>query len=71
MKQIPLVFLLIGLAMGGGLSHAATGYVSDSSASIVRTGYGDCLHTTRWSIPRRMAGLRVHRRRAASGSMPA
>jgi len=55
MKQIPQALLLVGLGLTGGLVNAASGYVDDSSGSIVRTGYGDCLHTTRWSIPNAIA----------------
>ena len=31
------------------------GYVDDTGGSIVRTGYGDCLHTKRWSVPNAIA----------------
>jgi len=54
MKQIG-VLLLAGLGLASGFSHAATGYVDDSQKSIVRTGYGDCVHTERWSIPNAIA----------------
>jgi len=40
--------LLAGMAVVTGSSFAATGYVDDSSKGIVRTGYGDCLHTGRY-----------------------
>lgn len=49
------VLLFAGLAVASGLGHAATGYVDDSQKSIVRTGYGDCVHTRRWSIPNAIA----------------
>lgn len=55
MKRLTQALLLAGLGMVSGLSHAATGYVAESSGSIVRTGYGDCLHTARWSIPNAIA----------------
>lgn len=49
MKPMTQALLLAGLTMAGGSSFAATGYVDESGDSIVRTGYGDCLHTARWS----------------------
>lgn len=51
MKQINKILLLAGLATASGAGFAAPGYVDDTGGSIVRTGYGDCLHTKRWSIP--------------------
>lgn len=54
MKQIG-VFLFAGLGVASGFSHAVTGYVDDSQKSVVRTGYGDCVHTERWSIPNAIA----------------
>jgi len=44
-----VILAVLGTSSGGVL--ASDGYVDDSSKSIVRTGYGDCMHTTRWSIP--------------------
>jgi OOP family OmpA-OmpF porin len=55
MKQIGQVFLLGGLLMASGLSYSAPGYVDNDDASVVRTGSGDCLHTTRWSIANAIA----------------
>jgi OOP family OmpA-OmpF porin len=55
MKQMSQVLLLIGLGMVSGLSYSAPGYVDNDEASIVRTGSGDCLHTTRWSIANAIA----------------
>ena len=49
MKQIVRIILLVGLGLAGGTVLAAPGYVDDTGKSIVRTGYGDCLHTGRWS----------------------
>ncbi len=49
MKQLPQVLVMAGLAVAGGSSFAASGYVEDTSKGIVRTGYGDCLHTGRWA----------------------
>jgi OOP family OmpA-OmpF porin len=48
MKPMFKGLLLAGLTVASGSSFAATGYVDDSSKGIVRTGYGDCLHTGRW-----------------------
>jgi len=55
MKQMSQVFLLVGLGMASGLSYSAPGYVDNDEASIVRTGSGDCLHTSRWSIANAIA----------------
>jgi OOP family OmpA-OmpF porin len=49
MKQIVRIIVLVGLGLTGGTVLAAPGYVDDIGKSIVRTGYGDCLHTGRWS----------------------
>ena len=49
MKQLTRTIVLLGLGLGCGMASAAPGYVDESSTSIVRTGYGDCLHTARWS----------------------
>lgn len=48
MKPIIQALLLAGLTVASGSSFAAPGYVDDSGAGIVRTGYGECLHTARW-----------------------
>jgi OOP family OmpA-OmpF porin len=53
MKQLTRTIVLVGLGLGlgltGGVTSAATGYVSGSEKSVVRTGSGDCLHTDRWT----------------------
>jgi OOP family OmpA-OmpF porin len=54
MKRIGAL-LCAGLGVASGLGNAATGYVDDSQNSIVRTGFGDCVHTQRWSIPNAIA----------------
>ncbi len=48
MKSIMQALFLAGLTVASGAGFAATGYVDDSSTGIVRTGYGECLHTSRW-----------------------
>ena len=55
MKQIAQMLLFAGFGVVSGLSHAVTGYVDDSQSSVVRTGYGDCVHTQRWSIQNAIA----------------
>jgi len=45
------ILVLAAVGMSGGWVQASDGYVDDSSKSVVRTGYGDCMHTQRWSIP--------------------
>lgn len=54
-KQLTCTILLVGLGLAGGVVSAAPGYVDNSAKSIVRTGYGDCLHTARWSEPNAIA----------------
>ncbi len=49
MKHTTSVLLAAGLGLASGFVYAGEGYVSDSSSSIVRTGFGDCVHTERWS----------------------
>jgi len=51
MKQIAQALLLTGLSVSAATAYASTGYVDDSIGTSVRTGYGDCVHTARWSIP--------------------
>lgn len=51
MKQITRTVVFAGLGMLSGLSNAATGYVDSSSQIIVRNGFGECVHTERWSVP--------------------
>ena len=55
MKQMSQVVLVVGLGLASGLSYSAPGYVDNDEGSVVRTGSGDCLHTTRWSIPNAIA----------------
>lgn len=55
MKQISRVWLMAGMSLVCGIAQAATGYVDNSASSIVRTGYGDCVHTQRWSVPNAIA----------------
>lgn len=55
MNKITLTLLLIGLGCVNVSGHAAMGYVDDAGGSTIRTGYGDCLHTSRWSIPNAIA----------------
>ena len=55
MKPMIRGLLLAGLTVASGSGVAATGYVDDSAKGIVRTGYGDCLHTARWSVPNAIA----------------
>lgn len=55
MKTITQALVLIGLGMSSVAINAAPGYVDDSAKSVVRTGYGDCLHTDRWSVPNAIA----------------
>ncbi len=45
------VLVLAVLGVSSGWVQASDGYVDDSSKFIVRTGYGDCMHTKRWSVP--------------------
>ncbi len=49
MKSTAGVLLAAGFGLASGFVYADVGYVSDSSKSITRTGFGDCVHTTRWS----------------------
>ena len=55
MNKTTLALLMAGLGCVSISGHAATGYVDDAGGSVVRTGYGDCLHTGRWSIPNAIA----------------
>lgn len=55
MKQLTRTIVLIGLGLTSGMVSAAPGYVDESAKSIVRTGYGDCLHTGRWSVENAIA----------------
>jgi len=55
MKRIAQMLVFAGFAVTSGVSSAVTGYVDDSQKSVVRTGYGDCVHTQRWSIPNAIA----------------
>jgi OOP family OmpA-OmpF porin len=51
MNKLNLALLFAGLGSVSVSGLAATGYVDASDGSVVRTGYGDCVHTGRWSIP--------------------
>ena len=51
MRQISQVLLVVCSAVVVTAGEAATGYVDDTGGTAVRTGYGDCMHTQRWSIP--------------------
>ncbi|HFD80589.1 MAG TPA: OmpA family protein [Gammaproteobacteria bacterium] len=55
MKRTTQVLVLAGLGMASGFTFAAPGYVSNNTGTMTRTGYGDCLHTNRWSIPNAIA----------------
>jgi len=55
MNKITQALVLVGLGMSSVAIYAAPGYVDGTGTSIVRTGYGDCLHTGRWSIPNAIA----------------
>jgi hypothetical protein len=49
MKSTVRILLVAGFGLASGLTHADVGYVSDGSESITRTGFGECVHTERWS----------------------
>lgn len=49
MKNKTRALLVAGCSMAAGLAHAGVGYVSDSSDTVTRTGFGECVHTVRWS----------------------
>ena len=51
MKHISRILLIACGAAVATAAQAATGYVDDTGDSVVRTGYGDCLRTQRWSMP--------------------
>jgi OOP family OmpA-OmpF porin len=51
MNKLTLALLMAGLGCVSISGHAANGYVDDTGGTVIRTGYGDCLHTDRWSIP--------------------
>jgi len=55
MRTTTQALLLVGLGGFAATAQAATGYVDDSVGSVVRTGYGDCVHTSRWSVPNAIA----------------
>lgn len=55
MNKFILAILIAGLGTTGISAQAATGYVDDSGGSVIRTGYGDCVHTGRWSVPNAIA----------------
>ncbi len=54
-NHIVQTLMLAALGMSSGWVQATSGYVDDSSRVIVRTGYGDCMHTKRWSVPNAIA----------------
>ncbi len=41
--------LLLGLTLVSASSFAITGYVDDDEDSIIRSGFGECIHTQRWA----------------------
>jgi len=49
MKQITRSLLVAALGLASGLTYASEGYVGNSGTTMTRTGYGECLHTGRWS----------------------
>ncbi|VAW75771.1 hypothetical protein MNBD_GAMMA15-2479 [hydrothermal vent metagenome] len=49
MKQVTRIFMVVGFGLTSSLVFAGEGYVSSISNSVVRTGFGECLHTARWS----------------------
>ncbi len=49
MKHAMSVLVAAGLGFAAGLANAGVGYVDDSTKTVVRTGFGDCVHTARWS----------------------
>ena len=55
LKHMSQALLLLGLGIGCGSAYSAPGYVDNSEGSVVRTGSGDCLHTSRWSVTNAIA----------------
>jgi OOP family OmpA-OmpF porin len=60
-KKILKTFLAIlpmvaALGLAPSVASAETGFVTDSSKSIVGTGFGECLHTSRWKSDMGMCG---------------
>lgn len=51
MKHLSQILLVACSAVVATAAQAATGYVDDTAGSVIRTGYGDCLRTQRWSVP--------------------
>jgi OOP family OmpA-OmpF porin len=49
MRKLACLLLVAGMAPVGGPSFASDGYVGNSTPNMTRTGYGECLHTERWS----------------------
>jgi OOP family OmpA-OmpF porin len=54
-KQIMQSLMLTGVVAAAGSVFAATGYVAAPGDGIVRSGYGDCVHTARWSVENAIA----------------
>ncbi len=55
MRQASQIFLVVLCSAVVSTAGAATGYVDGITGSVVRTGYGDCVHTQRWSVPNAIA----------------
>lgn len=49
MKSKARILLVTGCSLVSGLANAGVGYVSDNSNTVTRTGFGECVHTDRWS----------------------
>ena len=49
MRKLARLLLVSGAALVCGPGFASDGYVGNSSPTMTRTGYGECLHTDRWS----------------------
>ncbi len=49
MKNKTRVLLVAGCSLVASYAHAGMGYVSDGSDTVTRTGFGECVHTIRWS----------------------
>ena len=49
MRKLACLLLVAGVLPVGGPSFASDGYVGNSTPNMTRTGYGECLHTERWS----------------------
>lgn len=49
MRKLTRLLLVAGVALVGSPGFASDGYVGNSTPNMTRTGYGECLHTDRWS----------------------